>query len=165
VTNIPVKTTRRGDECACVDKLTILYDKVRDRAYELSLLRACVPGHEKEDWLQAEREILGAAEADVFDLGSAYRIRLNLPGFNVDQIRISATTSKIIVEGEAEGPSGQWTIRNIYRRLIPAQPIDVDGLSAIFDADTLELTVPKRPRLLTEEQPAGQETASAGAAA
>ena len=165
MTNIPVTTTQRGEENACPDKMTVLYNKVRDRAYELSCLRGCVPGHENEDWLQAEREILGAADTDVFDLGNAYRIRLNLPGCSADQIRIRATTSTIVVEAETEGPLGQWTMRNIYRRLAPTQSLDVDGLRATFDAGMLELIVSKSaPLIAEEEQPAQQETESVGAA-
>ena len=34
-----------------------LSDLVRKRAYELFEARGCQPGHELEDWLQAEREI------------------------------------------------------------------------------------------------------------
>lgn len=32
--------------------------KIRQRAYELYLERGNTPGHENEDWLKAEREIL-----------------------------------------------------------------------------------------------------------
>jgi hypothetical protein len=32
--------------------------KIRERAYQLYLERGSAPGHENEDWLRAEREIL-----------------------------------------------------------------------------------------------------------
>jgi hypothetical protein len=32
--------------------------QIRERAYELYLERGCTPGHENEDWLRAEHEIL-----------------------------------------------------------------------------------------------------------
>jgi Protein of unknown function (DUF2934) len=31
--------------------------EIRDRAYEIHLQRGAQPGHELEDWLQAEREL------------------------------------------------------------------------------------------------------------
>jgi hypothetical protein len=31
--------------------------QIRDRAYEIYLQRGAQPGHELEDWLQAEREL------------------------------------------------------------------------------------------------------------
>jgi len=33
-------------------------DEIRRRAYELSEARGFVPGHENDDWLTAEREVL-----------------------------------------------------------------------------------------------------------
>lgn len=33
--------------------------QIRQRAYELYQERGCTPGHENEDWLRAESEILG----------------------------------------------------------------------------------------------------------
>jgi hypothetical protein len=36
------------------------HDDIRCRAYEIYLERGGAPGHEVEDWLQAEREIGGA---------------------------------------------------------------------------------------------------------
>jgi DUF2934 family protein len=35
-----------------------LEEEIRRRAYELSEQRGFVPGHENEDWLNAEREIM-----------------------------------------------------------------------------------------------------------
>lgn len=32
-------------------------DEIRLRAYEIYLARGCTPGHEVEDWVQAEREL------------------------------------------------------------------------------------------------------------
>jgi hypothetical protein len=37
---------------------TNLESEIRRRAYELYEQRGCTPGHEYEDWLLAEREIL-----------------------------------------------------------------------------------------------------------
>jgi Protein of unknown function (DUF2934) len=35
---------------------------IQERAYELFLKRGQQPGHELEDWLQAEREVKGSQE-------------------------------------------------------------------------------------------------------
>lgn len=32
--------------------------QIRQRAYELYQERGCTPGHENDDWLQAEREVM-----------------------------------------------------------------------------------------------------------
>lgn len=38
-----------------------LESKIRVRAYELYVERGCTPGHENEDWLLAEREVLNGS--------------------------------------------------------------------------------------------------------
>ena len=44
---------------------------VARHAYGLYLARGCEPGHDVEDWLQAERDLRGAAERLMQDLQSA----------------------------------------------------------------------------------------------
>jgi hypothetical protein len=36
-------------------------DRVAQRAYELYCARGCEDGHDLDDWLQAERDVRGAA--------------------------------------------------------------------------------------------------------
>lgn len=36
-----------------------LQERIRERAYELFLARGCEHGHDREDWIQAEAEVLG----------------------------------------------------------------------------------------------------------
>ena len=42
-----------------------LTEAIAERAYELFLARGAEPGHDLDDWLRAEREILDAARAHV----------------------------------------------------------------------------------------------------
>ena len=44
---------------------------VARRAYDLYLARGCEPGHDVEDWLQAERDLRGAVSAPRPDLRGA----------------------------------------------------------------------------------------------
>jgi hypothetical protein len=43
---------------------TITNTEIARRAYDLYLARGCEPGHDVEDWLQAERELNGPASAE-----------------------------------------------------------------------------------------------------
>jgi hypothetical protein len=42
----------------------LLWERVRQRAYEIYLSRNGRPGTDLDDWLQAEREILGESHKD-----------------------------------------------------------------------------------------------------
>jgi len=49
----PISSERNGS-----GQTLDLQTEIRRRAYELYLERGCAPGHEYEDWFDAEREIL-----------------------------------------------------------------------------------------------------------
>jgi hypothetical protein len=57
------KTTGNGgpQPSAAGTKLSPTQDDVARRAYELYVARGRVPGHELEDWIQAELELSGKA--------------------------------------------------------------------------------------------------------
>ena len=47
------------------DNATSNVEAIAKRAYELYLQRGSVPGHELDDWLEAEAELSAGAAADV----------------------------------------------------------------------------------------------------
>jgi hypothetical protein len=52
----PVK---RFEQISTIPDPAQLEEQIRLRAYELYEARGCEDGHDREDWLQAEGEILG----------------------------------------------------------------------------------------------------------
>ncbi|HTQ52274.1 MAG TPA: DUF2934 domain-containing protein [Candidatus Acidoferrales bacterium] len=61
-----MQTTSRKNEKKYQNRKTIgafdtasLREQIESRAHEIYLSRGAEPGHELDDWLQAEREIMG----------------------------------------------------------------------------------------------------------
>jgi len=52
--------TERSDPLGAISNPTDLEEQVRQRAYELYETRGREHGHDREDWLQAEAEIVGS---------------------------------------------------------------------------------------------------------
>jgi DNA-binding SARP family transcriptional activator len=50
-----------------------LQEKIAQRAYELYLQRGQYPGHEVEDWLEAERQIFTELRSSVYQKSEASR--------------------------------------------------------------------------------------------
>lgn len=162
---IPVKPLHNDEKKrACYDLRSVLDDQVRNRAFELFCMRGHAPGNEHDNWCRAEREILGASDAGILEIANGYRIRLNLPGFTVDQIRVRAAPARVVVEAEKHEDAGTMAIRNVYRRLLPQKRIDVGGTSATFGDGTLEVNVPVAQVRLGNGKP-GQQAAQTAAAA
>ena len=72
--------TKRADAAVIADGATtpgpngsapVTDADIARRAYDLYVARGCEPGHDVEDWLQAERDLRGAAERLMQDLRSA----------------------------------------------------------------------------------------------
>ncbi|HVV52812.1 MAG TPA: DUF2934 domain-containing protein [Polyangia bacterium] len=74
-------------------------DEIARRAYELYLQRGSVPGHEKDDWLQAEAELA----ADAAERETATR--------EVAAPAPSRRSPADTVAGRRDGASGRRTLR------------------------------------------------------
>jgi hypothetical protein len=58
-------TTDRGPEPTIDDAANISKDEIARRAYDLYLARGCEPGHNLDDWLQAEHELRDRSLASI----------------------------------------------------------------------------------------------------
>lgn len=118
-----------------------LFDRVRERAYELFCERGGEAGHEHEDWLRAEEEVMCGADAAVVETGRGVRLRCRLPGFPASGIRVRAGDGEIVVEAERKGEGAGLEIRNVYRRMSTGAALDADGVTAVWDGAVLEVRV------------------------
>lgn len=127
---------------------------VRQRAFELFQNRGREIGHDLDDWLRAEHEVMGWPAAEMTDLDGKYEVDLTLPGFDAKQVQITATPSEIIVhaqykpERKAEPCKVLWTEfgpNDVYRRFETPQPIDVDKIHATLDKGMLHVIAAKAP--------------------
>ncbi|MEP7365424.1 MAG: DUF2934 domain-containing protein [Acidobacteriota bacterium] len=119
-------------------------DRVRDRAYELFVLRGEEPGHEREDWLQAEQEVLNGPEYQVMETAEGYRLRCRLPGFEAGQISVRAGEYEVVVEAQRKELERELELREVFGRMNVDTKMDVHEVTATFDGGTLEVNVPVR---------------------
>jgi HSP20 family molecular chaperone IbpA len=71
------------------------------RAYELFERRGRMPGHQMDDWAQAETELLYPCCVDLKESAEAIILRADLPGsFTADQLRVSVETRQVMIGGE-----------------------------------------------------------------
>ena len=127
---------------------------VQQRAFELFDKRGRELGHELEDWIRAEHQIMGWPAAELAEKPGEYKLEMTLPGFSADQIEVTATPSEIAVhaaikpEKKAPGDRVLWTEfgpNDVYRRFRLPQPIDVDKTSAALDQGLLKIIATKVP--------------------
>jgi HSP20 family protein len=134
------------------DELAKRLDEIRQRAFELFETRGRDIGHAVEDWIKAEREILRSPAAEFTEKGNAYEFRIALPGFDVNDVQVTAAPDEIIVkaaskqEKKSEEDKVLWTdftSKNVYRRFQTPDPIDADKTTATLDKGLLRITALK----------------------
>jgi HSP20 family molecular chaperone IbpA len=131
------------------------FDDVRQRALDLFEKRGRQIGHELDDWLKAEREILGGwPAAELKEKDGKYEFEMTLPGFEPKEVTITATPNEIIVHAETkhEKKTTEGTVlwtefgsNNVYRRVELPEPIDVDKTDATLEKGLLRIGAAKAP--------------------
>jgi HSP20 family molecular chaperone IbpA len=132
-------------------------DAVQRRAFELFEKRGRELGHEVEDWLKAEHELMGWPAAELVEKQGAYEMEITLPGFEAKDVEVTATPTEVIVhaaieeEKKTEKENVVWTefgSNDVYRRFEVPNPINVDKVTAKLDKGILHINAPEvaKPR-------------------
>jgi HSP20 family protein len=153
MSNVTIQKVNGGEaRLPIFEELAQRFGEVRQRAFDLFEERGRQIGREVEDWLRAEREVLGPAASEFAEKDDAYEVRVALPGFEVKDVSVTATPEGLIVHAatkqEKKSEKGQviWTefaSNDVYRRFVTPNPIDVDRTKATLDKGVLLITVPK----------------------
>lgn len=146
-------------------------EAVRERAFAHFSRRGGEPGHELEDWVAAEREVMGWPVAELKERNGAYEIDVTLPGFSPKDIEVTATPNEMIVHAIATTDrSGEdsrvlWSEfgqAEIYRRIDLPTEINADKVSASLDHGVLHLKAPKSATLAAPAADRAPEGAAKG---
>lgn len=130
-------------------------EEVRRRAFEIFEDRGGALGHEFEDWIRAEHEVVGWPAAELEEQDGEYKLEMTLPGFDPKQVEVTATPTDIVVHAEmkpekkhAEGRI-LWTEfgpNNVCRRFRLPQPIDVSKTKATLEQGLLKIVAARSPQ-------------------
>jgi len=78
------------------------FHAIGKRAYECFESRGCEPGHELDDWLRAESEILRKAPCEIVEKGNELMVRAEVPGFNQRELQVKLEPNRIFISGHKE---------------------------------------------------------------
>jgi HSP20 family protein len=150
-----VKITRQSDTATTSSSAPARdreFEAIRQRAYELFLERGNHDSTDLDDWLAAEREILGMASGDVFEQDNAYDVDVSLPGFSASDVEIMATDTEVVVHAmiaaTETGTANKSKLiepgeNEVYRRFRLPTPISFERISAEFNDGVLHVHAPK----------------------
>jgi len=136
-----------------------LFDKTRDlhkliarRAYRLFADSGFENGHDLDDWLNAERELLHSAPVEICETGSELIVRAELPGFRESEITVAIEPRSIIIVAEREADSkekkakilySEWRSSTVFRSISLPTPVNSHKVSGHLNNGVLEVRLPK----------------------
>ena len=128
------------------------FEAVQRRAFDLFEKRGGELGHDLEDWLKAERELLGWPAAELAEKDGAYEMQITLPGFEAKDVEVTAPPTEVIVHAATEEEKKTkksnvlWTefgSNDVYRRFEVPNPINVDKVTAKLENGLLRINAPE----------------------
>lgn len=140
VTRIPVEKTAAdtGD----------VAEQIRALAYHLFQSRGGGDGHDLDDWLDAERELILAPGSEVVQRDGKFEVRLPAEGYEPREIHVTASPGSLVVKAASEGKAGR---KILLRTIDLPEPIDADRTTARLDNGILHVTAIRQKR---EREPA-----------
>lgn len=135
-----------------MQRLESITDSIREQAYHLFHKRGGTNGSDVDDWLQAERDVLWSPAAELVEDEKELRARIAVPGFDAEDMQVSATPDSLVIEAAAthshEKKDGsvrfcEFSEKQLFRRLELPAPIDVDKVKASLNKGILEVIAPK----------------------
>lgn len=156
--NIAIEKVRDGKQktLPVFEDIDKRFNQIRQRASELFERWSREFSHELDDWLRAERDVLsGWSAAELKETDGRYELKMTLPGYGPEEIRVAATPAEVIVHAEAQhddeaGGEGRvlWTefgSDKVHRRFVFPEGIDVDKAHARLENGVLYITAAIAP--------------------
>lgn len=86
-------------------QMEIFASKISKRAYELFEGRGGHPGHDIEDWLQAESELFKKPSVEVSSTGNNIIIKADVKGYKADDLQVGIESNYVIIYGAKRSSS------------------------------------------------------------
>jgi HSP20 family molecular chaperone IbpA len=151
------------DALPVLDVIAKRIEEIERRAFDLFERRGRKTGHELEDWLEAERELIASPVAKLSEKDGAYKIQVALPGFDEKEVEVFAAPCEIAVHAATKQENGkrdgalrtEFSTGEVYRRFELPNPIEVGRVTANLDNGLLVVNAPE----LSKPQKAEAKTA------
>lgn len=149
-----------------VEELERMHERIARRAYEIFEGHAHECGHELEDWLAAESELVWAPPVEVEEGDSQLTVKLAAPGMDANDLDVEVTPEDLLVQGESheerKTKRGRARVREqtsarLFRSVHFPKKIDPASAKAELKDGMIELTarLAKEPRSARKLRVAG----------
>ena len=134
------------------ERVQEIKELIARRAYELSEARGFSHGHELEDWLRAQSEILRGGPVDIRETETELTICAEVPGFRERDLEVRVEPRRLFISGKRQEAPERRQGKTVYSERqanqifffldLPA-PIDPDKVNATLSDGVLEVKLLK----------------------
>jgi HSP20 family protein len=118
-----------------------VYDAIARRAFEIFEGNGRGPGHELDDWLRAESELLHPMHLELTDSASNLTVRAEVPGFSAKELEINVEPRRLTVSGKRETKEETKKGKTVYSELCANELLRVVELPAEVDTSKVNATL------------------------
>ena len=139
-------------DISLIDQIEETFNALALRAYDIFEHNGRAFGHDLENWLKAERELLHAVPVNVTDSDESLEVRAEVPGFTEKEIEIAVEPKRVTITGKRETKKEDKKGRTLYAESyanqimrmvdLPAE-IETEKVKATLKHGVLSLTLPK----------------------
>jgi len=152
-TNTPVSAIIRPlAEDRFMQRMDEFHQLVARRAYELFEESGLAHGHDLEDWLCAESQLLAPARVEIFESPESIAVKSALPGYTAADIEIFAEPRRLFIGAQppdesedklGKGTASDKTLKRAFIRLDLPAPVDPEKTTATFSNGELQIELRK----------------------
>jgi HSP20 family protein len=97
-----------------LSRMDDIFSSITRRAYELFENNGRTFGHDLDDWLQAEAEILHPIHVDIAESNDALTVHAEVPGFNEKELDVMVQPRQITIAGKRETSKEGKNAKSVY---------------------------------------------------
>jgi HSP20 family protein len=118
-----------------------VFHEIARRAYQIFENNGSQHGHDLDDWLKAERELLRPVNVEVNETDKGVEIKADVQGFNEKELEISVEPTRLTVTGKHEASKEETEGQTTYSASIASDMLRVIGLPTEVNAAKATATV------------------------
>ncbi len=136
-----------------LERFDEVYDSIARRAFELFKGNGQSAGHELDDWLRAEAELLHPVRLDIAESDGDITVRAEVPGFVAKDLEIKVEPHRLSIAGRREIREekhcrklhSEWCTDQILRVVDLPMDVDTAKVNANLKDGVLTIDLPKAP--------------------
>jgi HSP20 family protein len=147
---VPVSVKQPATSDA-LDRIQQTYDSIARRAFEIFDNNGRWFGHDLEDWVRAESELLHPVHLEVAESEDDLTVRAEVPGFSTKDLEINVEPRRLTLVGKHEAQEERKKAKPIYSERCAKEILRVVYLPT--DVDTLKASATLKDGILNIELP------------